>query len=78
MKVKKLIEELQKCDPDALVVLAVDAEGNGYNTLGELEANCRYKDGEVKFDHLTEVLKRAGFCEEDVMEDGELAVLLWP
>lgn len=43
MKVKKLIEELQKCNPDLEVILQSDAEGNGYSPLYSLDDNCVYE-----------------------------------
>jgi hypothetical protein len=33
MTVKELLEKLKHADPDALVVLQKDAEGNGYSPL---------------------------------------------
>jgi hypothetical protein len=33
MKVKVLIKELQKCDPDLDVVVSIDAEGNAFKPL---------------------------------------------
>lgn len=33
MKVKDLIEQLQKCDPEAIVLTAKDDEGNGFNEV---------------------------------------------
>ncbi len=36
MTVAELIEELQKEDPSALVVMSKDAEGNSYSPLGDI------------------------------------------
>ena len=37
MKVKELIERLQKLPEDSLVVMSEDAEGNGYSPLSNVE-----------------------------------------
>ena len=37
MKVKELIEELQKLDPELDVILQKDEEGNGFNLCGGVE-----------------------------------------
>jgi len=42
MKVKKLIEELQKLDPTMDVIMQRDSEGNGYSPLADVYANCVY------------------------------------
>ena len=40
MKVKKLIEELSKLDPEAEVILQKDSEGNGYKSLYGVDGNA--------------------------------------
>ncbi len=47
MKVKELIEILQKCNPELDVVLQKDSEGNGYDKMHSWEADLMYRDGEV-------------------------------
>lgn len=42
MKVKKLIKELQKLDPNLEVILQKDSEGNGYSPLSEIDSHCVY------------------------------------
>ena len=43
MKVKKLIKELKKCNPDSEVILAKDEDGNGFSPLVEIDGeNCVY------------------------------------
>lgn len=37
MKVKELIEQLQKLPEDAIVILQKDAEGNGYSPVDDAE-----------------------------------------
>ncbi len=69
--VRQLIEELKGFDPDAVVVLSCDAEGNGYSPLYAM-GECRYRPdmpwhGEV--DHPDEPFEDA---------DSVPAVGLWP
>jgi len=45
MKVKKLIEELKKFDPETDVVLQKDPEGNGYSLAAGAEAVVVTQDG---------------------------------
>lgn len=49
MTVRELIEVLQKENPDDLVILQIDPEGNGYRRVSGAEA-CHYDDdiGEVE------------------------------
>lgn len=44
MTVAELIQRLQECDPAAVVVLAKDAEGNGYSPLEEIDAGVYTAD----------------------------------
>lgn len=76
MKVKDLIEALSKCNPDAIVVLSSDAEGNSYDTLHSFWEGV-YKNGEVGLKELTPELKKSGYGPEDIIS-GELAVVLVP
>lgn len=76
MKVKDLIEALSKCNPDAIVVLSSDAEGNSYDTLHRFWEGV-YKNGEVGFKELTPELIEMGYGPEDIIS-GELAVVLVP
>lgn len=78
MKVKDLIKKLQKIDPDKIVVLSSDSEGNSFSTVGFIDANLRYKDGEVGVEKLTAGLRDSGYSDEDVMIGGKSAVVLYP
>jgi hypothetical protein len=75
--VAELIEELQKHDPSRVVVLARDAEGNGFRELYQVVTSA-YKDGETGIEALTPELRKQGYCAGDVMKNGEKAVVLWP
>lgn len=43
MKVKELIEKLQGCNPEAIVVMSRDSEGNYYSPLASINNNCFYE-----------------------------------
>ena len=67
MIVKDLIEALSKLDPELLVVLAQDEEGNGYDKLGSIDDNSVInEDNEVHLHHLTPELEEQGWTERDV------------
>lgn len=80
MTVKQLIKKLEKCNPDALVVLSEDAEGNTYNPLYEIEGNMVYDQEykEVGYKILTKDMEESGYTEEDLKTIGEECVTLWP
>ena len=86
MTVRELIAALQACDPDYLVVMSCDGEGNGVSPLSETagENNVYVPDstwsGEVRIHHLTDELREQGYGTEDVSDDplGQRAVVLWP
>lgn len=77
MTVKELIDLLQKEDPTRIVILSIDPEGNGYNELRDVGTSA-YSEGEIGLEELTPDLKEHGYSEEDVMENGQKAVVLWP
>ena len=79
MKVKELISLLSEFEGDIEIVLSRDAEGNGYSPLesawlGSYDADAR----EVGLIELTPELAGLGYDEDDVMEGGEIAVILTP
>ena len=45
MTVKELIEELQTFDPDAIAILSIDPEGNGYSETHTIDSGI-YAGGE--------------------------------
>jgi hypothetical protein len=79
MKIKELIERLQKLDGELPVVLASDEEGNAFEELFSVETNAVYnkKEREVRLHHLTPRLIKEGFTEEDLGE-GVVCVVLYP
>ena len=82
MTVRKLIKELGKLDPKRIVVMSRDAEGNGFSPLADVATGAYTPDttwsGEVHLEELTDELREQGYTEEDVREDGQKAVVLWP
>ena len=86
MTVREFIAVLSECDPDYLVVMSKDGEGNSFLPLFEAagENNVYLPEttwsGEVHLHHLTPELKARGFADEDVCDDpaGVRAVVLWP
>lgn len=82
MTVKELIELLQKEDPERLVVMSKDSEGNGFSPLNDIGPGAYRAEstwsGEVGLEKLTPALKKKGFGPEDVIHDGQKALVLWP
>ncbi|WP_024517104.1 hypothetical protein [Bradyrhizobium sp. Tv2a-2] len=78
MKVAELILALQALPQDAVVVQAIDPEGNGFMRTSGAHIG-RYDAGDSRFglDELTDEDEEQGYSEEDVV-DGPLAVCLWP
>jgi hypothetical protein len=81
MTVHELIEALSKEDPNRLVVMQSDAEGNGYSPLadfwtGSYQAETTWS-GEAGLEKLTESQIKAGYTEEDILQ-GVAALVLCP
>lgn len=81
MKVRELIEQLSKEDPERIVIMAKDAEGNGYSPLSSFWVGAYRAEttwyGEVGFEAMTPEIRAKGYGDEDVIE-GEPAVILDP
>jgi hypothetical protein len=80
MKVKELIENLSKFDPEAEVILQKDSEGNGYSPLAGADDDAVYLE-ENSWSGIVFTLS-SGHLEAD-MEKEEFEVLpkcvvLWP
>ncbi len=78
MKVKKLRKLLRSADPNAIVVLSIDPEGNGYSPLDLGTGGMRYEDHEIGYEELTDDLKGKGYSTDDVMTGGKPCFVLWP
>ena len=76
--VKELVEHLQHYNQDAVIVMSSDEEGNDYHYLRNLE-ELMYdpEDRWVGYAEITDELRKQGYTEEDVMEGGILALVLW-
>ena len=77
MTVKELISRLQEMNPDDIVVLSADSEGNRYSELSGLSDEYNYSDNEIGLRALSGEDELLGYTEEDVME-GRSCVILWP
>lgn len=83
MKVKQLIELLQDCNPEDLVVMSGDTEGNWHSPVSDVFAQLRYAadnsySGGTGLRELTPELIEQGYSEEDVLEEGQDCIVLWP
>lgn len=85
MKVSDLITELQTCNPDAIVVMSADEEGNSYSPLSAFSDIYNYIpestwSGGISIRELTPELEEEGYTEDDVLEDEDSVpcVVLWP
>ncbi len=81
MTVTELIALLQKEDGERIVVMSADAEGNGFRLLGEVAtSSCKADRWEVEIglEKLTPEDVKRGYNEEDVLEGGVPALVLWP
>ena len=82
MLVKELKEILNNADDNDLVVLSHDEEGNSYSPLYSTEL-CSYDlnnsgENEVGIRELTPELIEEGYTEDDLIEDGVNAIVLYP
>ena len=86
MTVQELINQLQQCNPNYLVVMSKDEEGNGFSPLADVVGDnnvyvpeCTWS-GELRLHHLTDELRAQSYSDEDVYDgdDGVRAVVLWP
>lgn len=81
MTVRELLAQLQQEDPDRIVVMASDSEGNSHSPLARLWRGA-YKaettwSGEVGLEKLTKEDRDQGYCEDDVLK-GQPALVLRP
>jgi hypothetical protein len=80
VSVKELIDLLSKYDPNRIVVMAKDSEGNGYSPLHGCQTGAYRAEttwyGDVGLEPGEEIPK--GYGEEDVIHDGVPALILTP
>ena len=81
MKVSELIELLQGEDPDRIVIMAKDSEGNDYSPFSSLWAGAYFAEttwsGVVGLESLTEADRAHGFTDADLLA-AEPALILCP
>ncbi len=84
MTVTELIAELQAVDDgNRQVILSRDAEGNSYSPLYRkltIGAYCPVSPygGEIGLEELTDEDREMGYGEEDIIRDGQPAIILYP
>jgi hypothetical protein len=81
MKVKDLIKALKKVDPNRIVVMSKDSEGNSHSPLAYI-MTCAYSpdstySGQIGLEKLTPEDKKLGYTEEDLVK-GNPAICLYP
>lgn len=81
VKVSELIKELQSVDPDRIVIMSRDGEGNDYSPLastweGAYLAKSTYH-GKAGLERLTDEFVKAGYSDEDIV-NGNPAIILQP
>lgn len=79
LKVKDLINQLAQLDPDAVVIMQRDPEGNGYGPCAGAEGNGAWDHDEDLYGYacLTPDMEKNGFSQEDLVQ-GVPAVVIWP
>ncbi|MCP6727326.1 MAG: hypothetical protein KJI69_04955 [Patescibacteria group bacterium] len=81
MKVKDLIKELQEVDPERMLIMSSDAEGNSHSPLYSISEGAYLADstysGEYGLEKLTNEDIEYGYTIEDLI-DGEKAICLHP
>ena len=79
MNVRELIENLSTLDPELLVVLSKDAEGNSYDVCFSVGDKYAYFQNEIKPHKLTQMLIDSGYTKEDMAGPKyKPCVVLWP
>ena len=82
MKVSELITHLQKGNPDDVVVLSSDAEGNRFSPVEGVDfSQALLADESTKLRALTPELIKRGYGEEDAVQEGDGSVpccILYP
>lgn len=83
MNVQELIDILQEVeDKSRIVVMSKDAEGNSFSPFAAMSTGAYLADstwsGEIGLEELTPELEERGYSDEDVIENGNPALVLWP
>ena len=77
--VARLKQILDLCDPDDIVVLSSDSEGNRYRLFNQFEKGV-YWEGDRYVKELTPRLIEIGYGEDDLCpsDEGKSAIFLYP
>ena len=82
MTVKELIEKLQQEDPERIVIISKDSEGNNFSPLSDLSAYAydpeTIRSGDIGIEKLTDENREQGYTIENIVVDGQKAIVLWP
>ena len=79
MIVSELIKELQDMDPNAIVVMSSDAEGNGYSPMSGVYEEMYLAESTYSGScYSEEDLQEMAVYEEEVPDDLEKCVVLTP
>ena len=82
MTVLELINFLSKLDPNRIIVISKDGEGNSYSPLANFSTAAYKADttwsGEIGLEELPDDLKALGYSEADLVTNGTPCVVLWP
>ena len=79
MKVSKLIKKLSQLDPNAIVVMSSDGEGNQFSPLADLDVG-KYIPETTWSGHVPapEDLADEEYYEREEVENMQDCVILWP
>jgi hypothetical protein len=82
MNIKELKEIIKDMNDNDLVILSNDSEGNYFSLLCNIDL-CIYKaestyNGYIGLRELTPELIKEGYCEDDIIETGVDAIVLYP
>jgi len=76
MTVSQLMDILENCNPEALVVMAGDPEGNYYSEPVNVDKDLYINEsGDVGFNTMTPELRKQGFTDMDLIVGKECVVL---
>ncbi len=82
--VGELIKILKKENPDRVVIMSKDGEGNDFSPFTAIGRSAYDPDNtdntyhQIGIEELTDELKEQGYTEEDLVEGGIPALVLWP
>lgn len=79
LKVKELIEQLSRLDPEAVVIMQRDPEGNRYAPCSGAEGSGAWDQYQCAYGYaeLTEELREQGYSEQDTIR-GQPAIVIYP